>query len=96
MLFYVKQIVQYPVLDLELIVKESHLFSNLRIGHIKFLHATPLKLSGHSGLASGQLGFYKLFQNEWKPKNSKSPLQYVSDSDLICLLPPNTLQDTAI
>ena len=50
----------------------------------------------YHGLASGHLGFYKLFQNEWKPKYSESPLESVSESGLICLLTPNTSLDTVL
>ena len=39
---------------------------------------------------SGNLGFYQLFENEWKPKYSESPLRNVSESRLIGLLTPST------
>ena len=50
----------------------------------------------HSGLASGHLGFYQLFQNEWKLKYSESPIKSVSENSLICLLTSNISQDIAI
>ena len=51
---------------------------------------------GHNGLASGHMDLYQLFQSEWKPKYSESPLKSVSEGSPICLLTPNTSQDTAI
>ena len=53
-------------------------------------------LSSNSRLASGHLDFYQLFENEWKPKYSQSPVNSVSESNLIGPQTPNTSQNTAI
>ena len=50
----------------------------------------------HSGLASRNLGFYQLFQNEWELKYSENTFKLVFDGGLIWVLTPNTSQDTAI
>lgn len=62
-----------------------------------FIHSQSNSGLVYSGLPSGHLDFFKLFQNDLRPKNlEESSYSGVSKNGLICLLTSKTFQDMAI